>query len=717
MKTKDVGTNEIAVNVAQTKLMKPFHKESQPLKQSPIYDWPPSEKICPIYPWDSGQKANPIVNADELSGNYHDDPFEGMESDRFRSKLDAHGETETEASQEEVALSCVSEGEMAEVVDVVSTPVYPELIPSYQAPTSYSNTLAVFNQSETRIYGSPKQPDDEDERGGESFVANYKLEPLRMEQVINWRGDVDYENCLIRVRIRITLRSREICQEFTIFWKEIESLAQVVARRFPMARARKKFYSQIEMEFRESLECIATINCYCDHGWQLIAGKRMYVHQTAKGILGIITTTQNLPATSGVGIQECCGIWEASRSLYRVSGTSAILSVSAFLGVMYRIFDEAGHAPRFLLFLTGKTGSFKTAIGKVLFTQVEEERFREQPRRLDSDTLTSLERSIVTCGRDTTRLIDDFSPALNRQKKATLENALEMITRMVGDGSSRSRSNGSLEDRRGEGVRGFVVVTGELRGKILSSNLRCLYLTIEKEHVNLTHLTWLQENNGMYCALIQHFINYLSDNWEGIVSFVRENFDIMRKKASNILHTGRLADALAILWLATDILAAFFERCGETGRGNLFEQMKRDMISVFLASEAMAYEEDPTVSYMCALETLLENQELNLKTGRFGEEDLEKLDGFEADECLYLMPLRVYLKVKSWIQKGGGSFTLSEKEIVTALGQEGYLVPSSNGKEKRTFYARILIGKNRVNFLRIPRSKLSEFARTEPDFF
>lgn len=116
------------------------------------------------------------------------------------------------------------------------------------------------------------------------------------------------------------------------------------------------------------------------------------------------------------------------------------------------------------MFLTGKTGSFKTSIAQVLFVQVEREEHRRHLRRLDSDTDVSMERGLILNGRDNVTVFDDFSPAQNNYKKNKLERSLEMLVRMVGDGSTRSRSNVKLEDQRGNGIKGTVVLTGGIKG-------------------------------------------------------------------------------------------------------------------------------------------------------------------------------------------------------------------------------------------------------------
>lgn len=116
-------------------------------------------------------------------------------------------------------------------------------------------------------------------------------------------------------------------------------------------------------------------------------------------------TSLYLPALNLEDASEVADIFWRARLLYRDERVIDTLLLYALLGVSYRLFDESGYPPHFLLFLYGKTGSFKTALAKVLFTQLCDERYRKYPRRIDVDTPTSLEIALTKSGCDTLTLI------------------------------------------------------------------------------------------------------------------------------------------------------------------------------------------------------------------------------------------------------------------------------------------------------------------------
>ena len=257
-----------------------------------------------------------------------------------------------------------------------------------------------------------------------------------------------------------------------------------------------------------------TIYCFVEHGWQNIDGKMWYLNDNVlAGRFRRIETGVKLPRYN-YKQEQLKNVFFSAMSLYKDMKSISTMVLFSLLGVTYRLFVEAGHTPHFLLFLNGKTGSMKTTIGKILFMQLTDDAHRDYPRRIDTDTVVSFERAIVTKGRDTITLIDDYSPAKTAQKKAELQNKLEAIIRMVGDGSTKSRSNQSLDDVQGEGVQGGVVLTGELRGKGVSSNLRCLYCQMYREQANVEIVTWFQDNPYAYTTLIESFTEYLSENWD-----------------------------------------------------------------------------------------------------------------------------------------------------------------------------------------------------------
>ncbi len=569
-----------------------------------------------------------------------------------------------------------------------------------QMSAQNSNTISSENEKEGR-----KKP-----------KTNFDVKPMLVKKCLDRNGKVVFEKSEIIASISIYTNLSVRQFTFTIPWLDLENLTRIVLRKFPTAIIfDRRQVECVENNFREAMSGIREMNCYIDHGWQMIHGRHVYIHKGASGIQGEIMTGRNLPIDNRFNVSDCFDIYKHSISIYKDVGIMSVMSSFSFLGISYKLFEEAGFAPSFLLFLTGKTGSFKTAMAKLLYVQVEIEKYRRFPRRLDSDTETSLERGLVVGGRDTTLLIDDFSPAQNSRKKLNLENKLELVVRMVGDRSSKSRSNPSLEDCRGEGVQGVVVLTGELRNRGLSSNLRCLYCAIDRKNVNVEAVSWMQDNEAAYTTLIQYFIYFLSSSWETVVSYIRDNYNKLRKSAEKLLKASRLVDSLVTLWLMSDILESFFQYyCGVGEEAKIISEFKAQMVPVFVASESASFEEEPGITFIRALIAMMENQKLLVKDGRLTEAELGQYDGFFEGDYLYLLPDLTYQKTVNWIRTGGVFFSLSAKEIASTLCKEGYAVSSPNGNGKTTIYARLLVGgSQKINFLKLRLALLRELAQND----
>ena len=544
-------------------------------------------------------------------------------------------------------------------------------------------------------------------------ATNYELKPLYKRIYVDKAGKIDYDRNEIIVQILIKEKSQTIKDTFIIKYAELDKITKNIGKSFPSAIIyNKNDAKKVENDFREKTSQISVIMCYTDAGWQLINGKHIFVHRGCKIPRAEIMTKLELPFYKDYQQKDLETVWRNSLNLYANYEVATVLSVYSFLGVTYKLFDEAGFPPHFLLFLNGKTGSLKTTISKILYTQLSEEQYRQFPRRLDTDTQTSFERALVISGRDTVTLIDDYSPAKTMQKKSEMAGNLETIIRMVGDGSSKSRSNVELEDCRGEGVKGMVVLTGELRGKGLSSNLRCLYCELEREYVNLDVVTWFQKEKYAYTTLIEHFTNYLSREWITTVSFIKENVENKRRMAEEFLKERRLIDTLVILWIMSEIIGKFLVTyCGSSEKVVLNEisLMQKDMVGVVVRSELIANEESPARIFMKALVTMLSSKKIHITSQRLQLVELSVLDGFEDNNYIYLLPDNVYPNVKNWLRMSGVYFGVEMSQLGSILCNEGYAIATPNGTNKKLYYARIDVGEGRkVKFIKIPKHVIRE---------
>ena len=368
----------------------------------------------------------------------------------------------------------------------------------------------------------------------------------------------------------------------------------------------------------------------------------------------------------------------------------------SLMGVLYQPFREAGFAPRFVLFLNGRTGSMKTTVGKILFAQLCEDVFRDEPRRFDTDTAVSLERAIVTSGRDTVTLIDDFAPAKTETKRREMQDKLEMIIRMVGDGSSRSRSNVRLEDKRGEGVHGMVALTGELMGKGVSSNLRCLYCRLERDLVNVDDVTWFQENPYAYTTFLAAFAEYVGQRYDEIKNYIKRQFSVERKCLFGLLKERRLVDSAVTLRLASDILHKFLvEYCGvDNGEiETMLMQMRKQIVDCAWISEELSKDESPAVLFVKSIASLMRVGNITLCKDKLMISETAEFDGFMDEQFYYFNPDLVQKKVVAFLSQTNSYFPYDQREIQSLLADEQISKTAPNGKGKRTLCVRILVGK------------------------
>ena len=450
---------------------------------------------------------------------------------------------------------------------------------------------------------------------------------------------------------------------------------------------------------------------YIEHGWQLIDGKMQYLDDSKNGILPLdIKTGLSLPLQQDITGKDVYSIFKNALSVYGDKPTISTMVLFSLLGVSFKLFEEAGYMPRFVLFINGKTGSMKTTLSKILYMQLTDEKHRNTVRRIDSDTIVSFERALVKSGRDTTTLFDDYAPAKTAQKKTEMQNKLEAIIRMVGDGSTKSRSNEKLQDVQGDGVHGAVVITGELRGKGLSSNLRCVYCMIDKSNVNLELVNWFQKNANYYTSFISIFTQYLSLNWDREICYIKDNFNKERDQLCGVLKEKRLIDSCVTLRLLADMLKRFFYGFSNIIKDDIeqiINSMKEDVILNIKLSEELSIEENPSTEFIKAIDVLIDKGCINIGT----KEEFIKtknFDGFEEKGYMYLLPAEIIAKVSQYYRNLNRYWNMDVSDVLGMLFEDKIIKSYSNGNNKRTYLARVVVEKGKKQgFIKISKEVYS----------
>lgn len=539
-------------------------------------------------------------------------------------------------------------------------------------------------------------------------IANFVATPIAKKIYIDAEGIEYPERETFEVDVRIEgLRN----QMLEIKTSEIGNLAKIIKKRFAFANvnySEKDADKIIESEFREKTMHVKTRRVLFQAGWQIIANRWRYVSDGRNfGDDVLIATGKRLPRNFmcerlflGRTFLEILNITKDRNENY-------VMALFSLLGILYKPLEIAGIAPRFTLFINGKSGAMKSSLAKVLFTQLSSDEHRKTLRRIDADTLVSFERAIVESGRDTTILFDDYAPAKTTQQKNEMRTKLESIIRMVGDGSTKSRSNGKLSDLKGRGVHGVVAVTGELKGTGLSSNLRCIYVEMKKGSVNKTTLSYFQRNQDVYSTFLSHFVDYVEENWAHIVNESTARIDEYRINLSEMINEPRVIDSALALQIAADIVSDFLRTwCGVSEEIVNVElgNMKNAIINIAIQNERMAEVESYSELFINSIAALINLKEIVLGDRKLLADEMVSYDGFCEGEYLYFIPDKVYAKCVRYIQQIGQFLPFDMKEMSAELYHDGFIKSFSNGKNHKTYFCRLKVSDSmKANFWKMKR--------------
>ena len=538
--------------------------------------------------------------------------------------------------------------------------------------------------------------------------TNFRLCPNYVERFFDHYGKEAEEKAVFDVSIFFQDMPPK---SFKLLVSDVARLTQLVQKKFPYAdfdKSNLETAKAIESDFRALTKHLPERKILCDYGWQIVEGRRLYVTDDIpclpSGFVAQTGVFRGLSEKMQLPQEIICKTLSLSKNW---QGLSVLISFS-LLGVLYKVFEEAGHSPRFLLFVNGKTGSLKTTLSKILFMQLRHGMGAEEPRRIDADTVTSFERAVVKSGRDTVLLIDDYAPQRTSGKAREMENRIEMLIRMAGDGATKSRSNSKLEDVKGKGVKGVIAVTGEIRAKGLSSNLRCCYCHLKREDVNVETVTWFQENPLAYPQLIAMFTEYVARRWDDVVSYIKEKFPRERQWMETVVDERRLVDSAATLRIACDILGRFLQACLSDvpfDIVHLIEGMKVEIANNAVANQAAVKEGPVSYKVIKTIDELILAKNILMSGYRPTVENIANIDGFEDKDALYFMPEKLYVKLTDYFKRINSPLGYDISDLLETLADEGIIRTRSNGKGARLFGKRIAIGGGKkVQFIEIKKS-------------
>lgn len=536
-------------------------------------------------------------------------------------------------------------------------------------------------------------------------LSNFSVRPLE-RRLVKQQSKVDVEEFLLDIECGGEHRV------LTIVSKDLENVVPSIVRFFPACHTdadASKASARIANSVRDQIPTLPTVTVVKSPGFIRLNGQWVYAHDGAifNGPVEFRTGC-TIPCDPQVSREKALHALLGVLELTVNSPTMLPLLLVSHLGPLYNLFEAAGFAPQFVLFLHGQTGSLKTAVVQALFRLFKE--LPKTPEATFRDTKTALEVKIgAACSR--VLPIDDYKPAVTSATGREDEDKLEHIIRMFGDGIAKARSNSELGRAKEFHPAGCCVVTGEDTGGSHSSLLRCLVLSVQKGEINGEKLRFFQENPVVLQTHFYHFLKWAGVYGEEIVDFIQREFQEERQFFSEIVKEPRQADIGATMMLTAQILLGYVQEVMMLNVSEIFDVKQRwanTLVEVLRRSEEETVELDPIQMY---LEALFDGQaagRINIAPTQVEFKRGQHL-GFAKDGVWWLFPKEIYAYVKQHWKAQGVIFPLKAEKVHALLYQKQLLdVNRENrkGREKVLYTKKsTLEPRSRMLVLRIEQAR------------
>ncbi len=260
----------------------------------------------------------------------------------------------------------------------------------------------------------------------------------------------------------------------------------------------------------------------------------------------------------------------------------------------------------FSLFLTGRTGVFKTALALL-----DQQHFGA---RIDTGTLPGNFSSTANAlemlafyAKDLLLTVDDFAPGSVRD--AELEGVAERLFRGAGNKQARSRMGADGRLRPYKPARALVLATGEAVPHSQSVRARMLIVEIAPGDVDVEVLSACQRaaTEGLFCQAMAGFIQWVAGRYEQILARHRERVRELRDASPAAAHA-RTPGILAELQAGFELLLAFATEVGAVtaGQAETLATRARDALAATGAAQAaFQHASDPALRFIDLLKAAL----------------------------------------------------------------------------------------------------------------
>ena len=379
-----------------------------------------------------------------------------------------------------------------------------------------------------------------------------------------------------------------------------------------------------------------------------------------------------------------------------------------FLSPLNHFLKAAGCEPKFVMLLSGKTGSRKSTLAALMLSFFGKFTASELPLSF-RDTSNSILHNAFSL-KDVLTVIDDLHPS-SRQEEQKMNGTAQAVMRAYGDRTGKGRLRADSTPMESRPPQGNAIITAEFAPNIgESGTARYFALELKEKDVDLETLTafqkeaangtlqrcmfayteWLRESFLFSDESVQKFQKYLHSRF----LFYRDSF------RSNGIHChGRVPETVAHLQIGMEFLLRFLYERGSFAEDwcNEIAERFQQILYQLAAKQAESIDEDkPTHVFIRKLFSLLEsNQAHLLDRNVVNELGFGTCIGYQDDEFLYLYNEVAHKLVRKFCEEQGENFSVSSKSLLKAMAEEGLIQPGATqntrplrigDKQKRVVY-------------------------------
>ena len=387
----------------------------------------------------------------------------------------------------------------------------------------------------------------------------------------------------------------------------------------------------------------------------------------------------------------------------------------AFLTPLNEFLKQAGCMPKFVLFLTGRTGTRKSTLAALFLSFFGQFTSSDLPMSF-RDTANSIIANAFTL-KDVLTCIDDFYPSDNAEMKK-LNATAQTVMRAYGDrtGRARLRSDSTLMESRPP--QGNAIITGELSPDVgESGTARYFSLELKEEDVDLGSLSVCQSEaaDGAYRRTMYAYTEWLKRRYLCDDSHVEKLKDKLlnwhKIDRNDYYHHnqtchGRLPETVACLMIGMRFFLQFLkENCviKQEDQEVELELFRKELYALADLQSESVEQDKPANIFIRKLYALMESGVIVLKRkGEPGEYTPSFHSGLEDDTYLMIHPDSVHRQVKKLCSDAGEAFPFTMRAIMKALVEEGIAEP---GKDTTTRVTKVDKSTLRLLFLRKDRTE------------